>query len=220
MEKVTKITFEGKHGVLIKKGFRGGIYFSDDEIKSYIKEVFDENITIEASYPESIFSTAGVDTSMGYHDYTVTFWRKAQLSDGRIENNIIRIDRHPDQIVVIGKVDDKKTFKKISNILLAFPEDYDLEYDANTGTLYSTAGQVVLQNVFFDDVQDAVRYQQLQEKEKGIEKLKEEQEAEEIPEVDIGDVLEEEFEEASAPGILEPGELEEEPLETEAPPME
>jgi len=198
MDKVTNITFDGKFGTLTKVGKIGGISFTDEEIKSLVKEALDSTIT--GLYPEIIYSTAGKG-HFGLNDYTISFWRKAQLSDGRIERNVVRVDRHPDEVVVVGKVDDKDSFENICSTLLVFPEDYDLEYDPNEHSLHTKGGEVVLQNIFFSDVDDALRYKEIEEEKEEAERARRPigPPEEEIPEAGFEELLKEQFGEEEAP---------------------
>ena len=185
-----KITFKGKYGTLLRVGKLAGIKFSDEEIKGFVKEEVSGNIA--DGYPESIYTTAG-KSEFTLDDYTLAYWLKAQMEDGRIERDVIQITRNIDEVVCVGRVEGKKDFENICNTLLVFPRDYDLEYDANEGTLYTTANKVVMQNIFFENVNDALKYQ-------------EQQEEEEIPmeEGDLGgipEVSDEDFEELLSGGF-------------------
>ena len=221
---VIKEACEGKFGELVKEGKVASVKFSEKEIESFFEETYNSDVESEQFYPKHIYSTATKE-NINKDDYIVTLWSKAKLENGQIERNVVSVNKHPNNKVCVGKVKDESTYRNLCDTLTATFSNYDLEYDKNEHSLYTEAGEVVMQNIFFDDVQDAKRWKEMEEEE---EKLKEKERAmtpsvpgdDVIPEESLEDIFKEEpgagggsFEEEVAP----PDERQPEPTPDEIP---
>jgi len=151
---------------LHKAGGEIGIKFSDDFIVRDLlggRIVSSESTVVDE--PTEVFSTFGKN-HIGFDDYTVSYYKKARLSNGNIVRDIIKLERNDNTFYCLAEVQSRDNFIKIAEKLVPLSNEYDLHYDSQKKAWYTTnivkeaslekeAGATIM---WFDTVDEAIQY--------------------------------------------------------------
>ena len=200
------------------------VYFGFDFLEKALRK-FEPVIDLPVQKPEIVYHTTTKE-HCGLHNYVVSYWKKTLTKEGNIVRNVVQIERNDfndltsqyegECIRIVRKNISPEQFDVICSSLTPTFVDYGLLYDKDTGKWIKTA-KAVLQNLFFDTLEDLLKYQEEQKNLAGeptrgkTEKLPEPKEGKESPveekEKSPSTISLEELEEKKMPESISPGEI-------------